>query len=120
MKRGCDTWVSCLHVFSEALDYERIEEDAVQITIRASDSGHLSTTTLLVVHVDDENDNRPEFVRINNITVKEVSVIILMLHHERKQMVFIFLFFVKCKKSKIALVFRLWLKFGSKLILTGH
>lgn len=46
---------------SQQLDYETINE--FEVTVKASDGGQptLSTETLVVVHVEDVNDNPPEF-----------------------------------------------------------
>nr|XP_026694453.1 cadherin-23-like [Ciona intestinalis] len=53
------------------LDYESVTGGSIELTVDVTDSGFLRSTATLVVNVIDANDNRPRFVRFNNISVEE-------------------------------------------------
>lgn len=62
--------VCCL----EPLDYESIPGGKINLTVTAKDVDNLHSTTYLLIHVLDENDNSPVFLQSLNFTVKEVFV----------------------------------------------
>ena len=59
------------------LDFEAMEEDTFNLTIRAQDLGNppLHSEILVIVHVDDVNDHPPEFSKdIYSATISEDAV----------------------------------------------
>ncbi|CAK8672419.1 unnamed protein product [Clavelina lepadiformis] len=54
----------------EPLDYESVQEGRIELDMVASDSVFTSTATL-VVYVEDENDQSPEFIQIHDFNVTE-------------------------------------------------
>ena len=54
-------------------DHEQMSDHVITLSIAAADSGELTSRALLVVHVLDANDNRPQFLKANNFTVEEVK-----------------------------------------------